>query len=528
MGHGQPVEGGHTKRTRRHGWFAAVSVLTLLAYARSFGSLFQFDDYNFIVGNEAIRVPSLDAFVHFGQSRLLPFATLALNYRIGGEDPFGYHVVNFAMHLLATWTVYALALALCQTPRLRGSWLAERPLPFAVGAAFLFACHPIQVQAVTYIVQRMATMAAMFYVGSVLLSVRARNAQLGLAAGRPTIAFGGSVLLALAAFFSKENSASLPVAILLTDWTFYGRQMDARQVLRLAPFFALDLVIPLTWKLLGTAPIPVTQSDGSVAGQVNSLLHLLAFRADPFGHIAPVDYFLTQCVVIPRYLRLVVLPWGFNVDHDIPVATGLSLPVVAGLASLAGLLAFGLYAGKRWSVVGFSVVWVFLALSVESSFFPISDVMVEHRMYLAMPGVALVTGATFAWAVRQWQRPALLLGAAAMMLLATLTFSRNEVWRTPLSLWLDALVKSPGKARVYVNVGTALHFEERLDEAITYYCKALAIDPQNKRAQVNLNRALEERVARGAATGDVLLEALEVGDDGSLTLTPPHPCPAEK
>ena len=107
----------------------------------------------------------------------------------------------------------------------------------------------------------------------------------------------------------------------------------------------------------------------------------------------------------------------------------------------------------------------------------------------------------------------------------TLTFRRNEVWRTPLSLWLDALAKSPGKARVYVNVGTALHLEERLDEAITYYCKALALEPENKRARFNLDRVLEEQVTQQAATGGVVLEGLEVGADGSLTLTPRHPCP---
>ena len=515
----------HTERARRYGGVAAVSAITLLAYARSFGSPFQFDDYNFIVGNEAIRVSALDGFARFGQARILSFATLALNYRIGAEEPFGYHIVNFVIHLLATWAVYSLALALCQTPRLRGSWLAERPLPFAVGAAFLFACHPIQIQAVTYIVQRMAAMAAMFYVGSVLLYVQARNAQLGLGAGRPITAFVGSALLALAAFFSKENTASLPLAILLTEWAFYGGEVTARRILRLAPFLALVLVIPLTWKLLGKGPRPTTEPGGSMAGEVNNLLRLLAFRADPFGHLAPVDYFLTQCVVIPRYLRLVVLPWGFNVDHDVPLATGLSAPVAAGLVFLAGLLGFGLYAVRRWPVVGFSALWFFVALSVESSFLPISDVMVEHRMYLAMPGIALAAGAAFAWAARRKRRPALLLGAAAVVLLATLTFRRNEVWRTPLSLWLDALAKSPGKARVYVNVGTALHLEERLDEAITYYCKALALEPENKRARFNLDRVLEEQVTQQAATGGVVLEGLEVGADGSLTLTPRHPCP---
>ena len=109
-------------------------------------SPFQLDDYAYIVGNRVLADPTVEGVVHFGRSRVLAFATLLLNYRFGGEDPFGYHVVNFAIHLLATLAVYTLALTLCRTPRLRDTRLATHALPLAVAAAFVFACHPIQIQ----------------------------------------------------------------------------------------------------------------------------------------------------------------------------------------------------------------------------------------------------------------------------------------------------------------------------------------------------------------------------------------------
>jgi len=183
--------------------FAAVAVITTLAYARSFASPFQFDDHGQIVGNPVLAEPSLDRLLAYARARLLPFATLALNYRTAGEEPFAYHLVNFAVHLLAIFAVFHLALALCRTPRLRESWLAGEAVAFATAAALIFACHPIQVQAVTYVVQRTAALAALFYVGCVLLYVRARNAQLGLGPGNHRLAYALSA--ALMRFFSLVN-----------------------------------------------------------------------------------------------------------------------------------------------------------------------------------------------------------------------------------------------------------------------------------------------------------------------------------
>jgi protein O-mannosyl-transferase len=514
----------HT-RAREHWWFAAICVVTLLAYGRSFTSPFNLDDYSNIVSNPVLGAPTLKGFLHFARARLLPSATLLFNYWIGGEEEFGYHVVNFAIHLLATLAVYRLALALCRTPRLQQTWLATQSLPLAVAAAFIFACHPIQIQAVTYIIQRISSMAALFYVGSVLFYARARNAQLGAERGRPVLLFIGSALLAVAAFLSKENSASLPFVILLTELTFYPGSGAAKRLLPLAPFLALVLVIPLAWWFIGTDYAGAAKrSNAPFLVQVRHLITLLTNRASPGQPIAPLEYFFTECVVIPRYLGLVVLPWGFNIDHDVPLATGLTMPVAAGAALLAGLLAFGLYALRRWPLVGFGIVWLFLALSVESSFFPIHDVMVEHRMYLAMPGIALVFGTAFAWALRRWRRPALIVGAAAVAMLSTLTFMRNELWRDPLLLWQDALTKSPHKARVYANVGTALHQRGEFDRAIVYYCKALVLDPKGRQASANAYQALADKMERDVTDDPTLLADLPVGPDGTVEVTLPDPC----
>ena len=501
--------------------FALVCAVTLLAYARSFSSSFQLDDNSQIIANPVMARPSVQGILEFGGARVVPFVTLVLNYRLGGEEPFGYHVVNFAIHLLATLAVFRLALALCRTPRLRDTWLAAQSLAFATAAAFVFACHPIQIQAVTYVVQRMSAMAAMFYVGSVVLYVRARNAQLGLGPGRVAWAYVGSALLALGAFFSKENAASLPLAILLTELAFYP-SADGGRLLRLAPFAALVLVIPLTWWMFGIRPGYRFDPDAPVGQHIKDLLDLLIFRASPGSHVTSLEYALTQAVVIPRYLRMVVLPWGFNVDHDVPTARALAGPVFGGLAVLAGLLGCALWAWRRSIIIAFAILWLFVGLSVESSVLPIRDAMVEHRIYLAMPGVALIAGWVFAWTFQRRRATALIFGAACVLLLASLTFARNEVWRTPLALWTDALAKSPNKARVQVNIGTALHDQHRLDEAIAHYCQALALDPDHRQARHNLDVALAQQLEQRAERGEDI-DAI-IGPDGSFQVARPDPC----
>src|SRR6185503_18355598 len=143
------------------------------------------------------------------------------------------------------------------------------------------------------------------------------------------------------------------------------------------------------------------------------------------------------------------------------------------------------FALRRAPLVGFGILWIFVALSVESSILPIKDVMVEHRMYLAMPGIALMAGLVFVAALRAYRMPALVGAASCVVVLVSLTIAGNEVWRTHLGLWQDALAKSPGKARVHANLGTALHDLGRLDEAIAEYCAALAIDPNHDVAKTN-------------------------------------------
>jgi hypothetical protein len=466
--------------------FAIVAALTIVAYLPSFRVPFQFDDWARITGTPGSELGDwLHANGWLGTARVLPAVTIALNYAIAGQDTSSYHVVNLLVHLIAAFGVYVLALLSCRTPRLRDSAVATRPVLFASAAALLFACHPLQTQAVTYIVQRVAAMAAMFYVWSVVAYVSARLRDEAGERRRARRLYGACLALAVAAVFSKENAVTLPAMLALTEIVFFGRRLTA-----LLPYAVLAAPLPLlpvVWTVFAQRARP-----GAVTWSERLAAVLQSPSTTGTAHTA-LSYALTQLLVLPRYLGLLLVPVGLNIDHDVPAATTLSPPVLAGLLFLLVLAAAGIWAVRRFPLVGFAILWFFIAQSVESSFLPIDDVMMEHRMYLAMPGLSLAIAAAYCAAQRRWPRSGRVAGAAIAALLVALTFARNQVWQTPLSLWSDAARKSPHKARVQVNLGVAYHAEDRLDEAIEHYCAALRIDPHIALARDNIEIALEQQ-----------------------------------
>ncbi|MGH7789881.1 MAG: hypothetical protein ACRERC_23640, partial [Candidatus Binatia bacterium] len=427
---GVPDAGERGGNRRAATAFLAICAAAAIAYAPSFAVPFQFDDEARLVRHLARQEGGLwDVLRWLGDSRLAPSLTFVLNYRLGGLAPVGYHLGNFAVHLLTTLGVFVLALTLCRTERLRAAWPPRRALLLASAAGLLFACHPIQTQAVTYIIQRFASMAALFYVWTVVCFLRVRLRQRGLEPGAPAPYVVATVLLAAGAVLSKENAVSLPAALLLAEWVGFGRPRRWRAIAAGGVAALAILAVPIGFRALTWQPV-ASVATGEYSLWARAFDAITKPRSSILGHArpGPVAYLFTQATVLPRYLGLVVLPRGLNVDHDVPFATGASASVLAGFAFLAALAALGLWQMPRRPLLAFGILWFFVTLSVESSLLPIDDPMVEHRMYLPMAGLAVSAGWLFAAVVRRAPRTGLSVGAVVASLLMALTFARNVVW----------------------------------------------------------------------------------------------------
>jgi tetratricopeptide (TPR) repeat protein len=503
------------ERTRRDTMLlaGAVALLGLLAYGNSLQGAFVFDDVQQVQDNLAIRDLGeylLETPGHLAPpNRFVSYLSFALNYQLGGLAVRGFHLVNLLVHLGNALLVFGLVLLAFRTPRLRESRVAGHAFVVAFAAAALFVTHPIQTQAVTYIVQRITSLATLFYLAAVLLYLSSRLAPSGR---RRTFRYALSLLSALLAVRTKEIAFTLPFALLLLEWAFFGRPAP-RQWLGLAPFGAIALVIPLSLLRLDQ-PVGQVLADASTVTRVQD-------TGSRF------DYLRTEIAVISTYLRLLLWPAGQNIDHDFPVLRSFLAPRVAwGLLVHASLLTTAVVAWRRsspraprpvdpaWRLVSVGILLFFLGHAVESSLIPIVDVIFEHRVYLPSVGFFVAVAAAGTLLLRRWKpdrfAPWVIGGSAVVaLLLSGATLARNRVWASDLALWSDAVSKSPGKARPWFNLGTALAELGRDQEAVEPMRRAVQLDPGWAKARAQLGGLLI-LTGRTAEAEPVLREALRL------------------
>ena len=473
-------------RRRRARWIAplAAASAAALAHANGLDGSFHFDDVPAIVSNAAVHDlggPSP------ASARWLGELSFAVNYRLGGLDPAGYHVVNVLVHAVNAALVVVLAAVLLRTPavrRARPGRLVRRWLPLAAG--LLFAVHPLATQAVAYVVQRFTSLATLFYLASLVLYLRARLTPVAGPRRRPVLAAARyvlSVAAAAAAMKTKEIAFTLPLVALGCEALLFRRRM---RIAPLVPLAATALLVPIA--VVARAPF-----EGRSPG-----LELLAAQA---VHAPRTAYLLTEARVVVRYLRLLLLPAGQNLDPDVALSWSVLDPGV--LPSVAVLVAVGVGAAwlvartapeSRWAgiLAFFGVAWVFVTLSVESTLVPIADVMAEHRMYLPLAGASVAGAAALLWVATRIPGPGAPGLRVALALLATAgplaaaTRARNLAWRDEVTLWSDVVAKSPAKARPRRHLAEAYATLGRTDEAIAQLREAVRLAPEVAASHYNL------------------------------------------
>jgi tetratricopeptide (TPR) repeat protein len=481
---------------RRHAaGLGGVLLLGLLAYSNALRGPFVFDDRQHVRDNPLLR--DLGNYLASGVGyramphRFLANLTFALNYRLGGLSVAGYHAVNVGVHLACAALLYALVVLALQAPRLSASALAPRSRAVAFAAAALFVSHPLQTQAVTYVVQRATSLATLLYLGATVLYLRWRLLR---AAGRPApAAYGLALLCAVAAMATKEIAVTLPLALGLVELAFFDG--PRRRLAALVPFAVAALLVPATWLV--------------ERGSATAVLAVAADHAARSERLAPLDYLRTEAAVVVTYLRLLVAPVGQNLDHDFPVYRSFLAPrVVGSLALVAALLGGAAWLHARAAgggrargldpavrLVSVGVAWFFLALLPESSVIPIDDVINEHRVYLPSVGffaAVAAGGALLAGRVRRAD-PARLTWLTALLLsvvLAVATLRRNAVWADDVALWSDAAEKSPNKVRPLNNLAYALATARRHEEGVAVLRRAVSLDPKNPIVRNQLAAAL--------------------------------------
>src|SRR5580658_1590861 len=324
-----------------------------------------------------------------------------IEHRLWGDSVLGYHLTNVLLHAVAAcfvvWIVRLISLP--------GAWLA----------GFLFALHPVCVEAVAWIAEQKSTLSAVFYLGAAITYLRFDRTR------RKTLYFGALGLFVLA-LLSKTVTATLPAALLLVFWWQRKQVSWKRDVRPLLPWFALGAAAGLFTAWVERRYVAAEGPDFEL-----TLLQrcLLAGRA---------IFFYLGKLVWPVNLTFTYLRWKLDASacwqYGFPLGV---LAIVAGLWLLARrrrgpLAAFLFFAGTLFPALGFFNVYPFLYSYVA-----------DHFQYLASLGI--IVPAAWGWA--RWTRGSFIVAIIVVGLLGCLTWRQSRLYRDPETFYRASLARNP-------------------------------------------------------------------------------------
>jgi protein O-mannosyl-transferase len=475
-------------------WALVLFALAFGAYANTLNHQFVHDDTSLITQSAAVRDLQWGAILGYGGYRPVRTLTYAINYALGGENPFGFHLFNVLLHAVNSVLVFLL--------------LARWRLPlFAAGVAgLLFAVHPVQTAAVAYVSGRKDILATAFILLGCLAytSFRERRSK-GLAVV--------AVLFFVLSILSKEVGIVFPALVLLAD----------ALILRVREKGSSGLEGSFVQRVvggLGRAPVfYLVSALLLVAGAYYVIFVLEASRMAGLWGGTLAAHYGTSFKLFFHYVKLVLFPHPLIADY-----TGQVFRVSRGFiepATMASVLFFGgyLYLAfrmiRRNARVTFGMLWFLVALLPVLQIIPFHELAADHFLYLPLFGAVVVAGEGVNWLMRHWNRKVawVLVGVVALILTGR-TIDRNRDWKDEVTLWTETYRVAPGSYRANHNLGMFYTQGGDVDKAILHTKRSLELEPNREQSWSNLGamyrlRATEAREAKNWKSAEALnLEAI--------------------
>jgi protein O-mannosyl-transferase len=489
------------------------SILTFSIYSNILNSPFLFDDWIRISKNPNVR---LNAFSLEGiwksafnkqssGNRPVSNITFALNYYFNQYDTTGYHIINLILHIVNGILLFSFVRLLLisyfthgdrNTTQQENSFLQTR-IPFFT--AIIWITHPLHINSVTYIVQRMNSMATMFYLLSLIFYIKGRLAQKLTKCKRqksvslPFLFFSSALLAWVVSLGCKQNSAILPFIVLLFEFYFF---QDLKQEWFIN-FRKYALVVCCFCFLIGLA-----------YADFNPFLYFTKIRDFASHQFTYYERLLTEIRVLIYYLSLIFYPHPsrLTVDYDFPISHSPIDPLTTILAFIAiiTLIGFSFRSAKIKRIVAFSILWFFGNLLIESSFIPLS-IINEYRTYLPSMLVILffVMIANHYVKSKQW---ATVLFMCISVFFSLWTYQRNIVWHDEVSILQDSVKKSPHKSRPHANLAAYL-LSKDIEKAEMHAIKAVKSKLSDVNAYLILGQVFRQKGNFQKAT-DVYLKGI--------------------
>jgi protein O-mannosyl-transferase len=420
----------------------------------------------------------------------------SLQYALGGGGPLVFRITSYLLYAGASLAVLAMARTLL-------------PRPYALGAALLFAAHPVHVEAVAPAVGQSELLVALAAGLMTAWYVRCRRLGDGSLTARDWTAIA---VLYLAASLAKEQGLLLPGMLLCAELFLLPRP-SRRAATRLGTGYAALAVLAVAVVLIRLRVL-----GGELAAN---------FPAEALEGLDLGGRALTMLQVVPEWARLLLWPAHLQADYspqEIVASTGLGPAELLGLALLAGAGAVAWLARKRAPVVSFGLAWMALALLPVSNLLAISGVVLAERtLFLPSAGFVLVLGAGAAVLLERippvplmWRR---VVAAAGVLLVAAgvvRSAERHRVWRNNDYFAVRSSGDAPRSYRMQQAYALVLFKLGYRDESFAVYRAAIALAPARHawRVRMDLARRYWEAGENGLAMEQVMASRAAAPEEG--------------
>ena len=451
--------------------FITLLILLLAVYSNSFQGDWHFDDFPNIVKNSHIQIKSLSlpelkqSITGIYQDRLLrPFsyASFALNYYVGGLNVFGFHLVNFFIHYLSSVFLFLFIFNTLKLPLCKNQY-ENIAYPVALLATVLWSVHPVFVTSVSYIVQRMTSMAGLFYIMSMYFYLKGRMSK---TKGKSIGFFIFCALAGMASLLTKENAVMLPFSILLFDLLLI-QGATKENIKRFLKILIAPLLLFIIVGFLYTGGF--SNAFSGYAGRDFTMYERL----------------LTEPRVIIFYLSLLFYPIHSRLTllYDIDISHSLLQPwtTLPAILLILFIIATAIYLCRKRPLMSFCILFFFLNHIIEGTVIPL-ELIYEHRNYLPAMFLFIPVAQFFVYVLDYFSYKRLLQIAVALGViiiivgLGDVTFRRNAIFSDEFLLWSDNIEKYPNLSRPYGNLGNAyMHYQQK-EKGFKYFEKALAVD----------------------------------------------------
>lgn len=422
-------------------WAAVLTVVTVMAYYISLDNGFMvFDDDKAIRYNNLIKNPTFRGLFmanNLGMYAPITWCGYALVYALAGESASAFHTFSLLLHIGCVLSVFTLMRML------------QSRAEVAFFTALLFALHPMQVEATSWIAGQSALTFSLFYLLSLMAYVQWQNSQRALFFGLSIVAFLLSVL-------SKSAAVTLPVLLLALDWYKNGT-VTLKNVLAKAPYFVVSLIF-------GLYTFSTREAEGHDLVVASSAYNLF-------------DRFLMVCHSLLFYPVKLLLPFKLSIFYPMQKTDGV-WSIDYYLAPLA-LAAIGWAAwkyGRRDRVIGLAALWYLIPLAVMLPYVSVGtfEMRSDRYVYISSVGFFLLL-VYLAQRIPAEIRRGALIGMA--LLFGFLTLERSQVWNNEVSVFRDCVDKYPDAPLCNCNLAYGELLNLEFEPSVQHYTKALALDP---------------------------------------------------